>query len=90
MTVRSEDETVRVAKERGFLLVEVNERRGNEHVLVKMPIGVVEALLGGDDGKLDLAAAIRRLGDFDGEDLVVVESDDSKIRIWIDADESGD
>jgi hypothetical protein len=35
-------------------------------------------------------AALDRLAEFDGGDLVTVESDDESIRIWIDNSNSGD
>jgi len=88
VTVRSEDENIRVAKEDGFLIVDADDR--DEKVRVRMPLGVVEALLGGDGDRLDLMAALDRLAEFDGGDLVTVESDDESIRIWIDNSDSGD
>ena len=46
---------------------------------------------GGDDGQLDLIAALRRLGEYDGGDLITVESDDGDaVRIWIDSNAAGD
>lgn len=52
VTVESKDETVRVAKEKGYLIVKVDERTGSQdQVDVKIPFTVVEALLSGD--KLD-------------------------------------
>ena len=37
----------------------------------------------------DLVAALRALGDHQGEDLVFVESDDTSVRVWIDTNQSG-
>ena len=89
VTVKSDDEVVRVAKEDGFLLVRVEER--DENVRIRMPLGVVEAALGNGNGRLDLVAALRRLGEYDGGDLITVESDDGDaVRIWIDSNAAGD
>ena len=88
VTVRSRHEDVRVSKDRGFLIVRVDE--DDENVRVRMPLEVLEAMLGDDDGELDLIAGLERLSRYDGEDLVTVESHDSLVRIWIDDDESGD
>ncbi len=86
VTVRSDHEDIRVAKEDGFLVINVDD--GDEHVRVRLPMGVLEAALG-EDGDLDLVAALRRLADYDGGDLITVESDRESVRIWIDHSESG-
>jgi hypothetical protein len=87
VTVRAEAENVRVAKERGFLIVHVDEQ--DEKVRVRVPLDVVEALFV-DDDRLDLVGALRRLASLDGGEIVTVDSDDESVRIWIDADQGGD
>jgi len=91
VTVRSDDESVRVAKEGDYLIVRVEERKLNdtERVHIQLPIAVVEALVQDGGKDLDLLAGLRALGEFEGQDLVRVESDDELIRIWIDSSESG-
>ena len=90
VTVKDHGESVRVAKEDGFLLVRVDEDQG-DHVRVRLPLAVVEALLGShDEGSIDLVAGLRALGEYDGGDLVTVESDDESVRIWIDSSQTGD
>ena len=89
ITVKNDDETVRVAKENGFLVVRADERRG-DRVRVTIPLSVVDAMLGGDPGEIDLLAGLRALADYDGGDLVTVESDDSRVRGWIDSSDSGE
>jgi hypothetical protein len=87
--VRSEDETVRVAKENGFLVVLADETDG-ERVRVTVPLDVIDALLSGSDpNELDLVAALEALANYSGGDLVTVESDDTMVRVWIDS-QSGD
>ena len=86
VTVESEDESVRVSKDNGFLLVTADT--DDEKIRVRMPLGVVEALLGDGEGTdLDLVAGLARLSEFDGGDLVTVQSNDTSVRVWIDADQ---
>jgi len=87
VTIDGRDESVRISKERGFLLVKVDD--DNDRVRVRLPLDVVDALLGGSDGELDLIAALDALADHGGGDLVTVESDDESIRVWIDSDDDG-
>jgi len=82
VTIEGRDESVRVSKERGFLLVNVDD--DGEHVRVRLPLDVVDALLSGGRDELDLVAALDVLADHGGGDLVTVESDDESIRVWID------
>lgn len=89
LRIRSRDENVRVVKENGFLRIDVDEPDG-DRVRIRLPIEVVEAMLASDEDRIDLEAALDALADFDGEDLITVESDDSTIRIWIDDRENGD
>jgi hypothetical protein len=89
VTVRSNDESVRVAKENDYLLVHVEERDGESTVNVRVPMAVVEALASSGPHELDLVAALRVLRDYEGEPLVTVESEDETVRIWIDSSETG-
>lgn len=89
--IESGDESVRVAKEKGYLLVHVDEQSGDaERVRIRLPLAVAEALVGRDSGELDLVAALRALEQHDGEDLVRVESADELVRIWIDSSDVGE
>ena len=89
VTVRSRDENVRVAKERGFFLIDAEDDDG-EKVRVRMPLKVVDAMLGSRRNEIDLMAALDVLADSGNGDLVTVESDDSSVRVWIDSDQNGD
>lgn len=88
VTVKSDDELVRVAKENGFLKVTVDGH--HEKVRVKMPMEVVDALLGSKHGELDILGALRVLGDYYDGDLVTVEADDGTVRVWIDDSDTGE
>jgi len=91
VTVESDDETVRVRKEGDFIIVRAEERgrRSNETVRVRMPLAVVDALVGDDPNELDLVAALDALGEYDGDPLVDIQSDDSSVRVWIDSSDTG-
>ena len=85
--IRDDEVEVRVAKEAGHLIVHVDPRAdGDERVRVRLPMAVVEALLEGVEanGELNLEAAIDALAEFRGQDLVTVEGDGERVRIWVD------
>ncbi len=89
VTVESPRETVRVAKQGGYLLVKVEERdeegQMHEQVDVKVPFTVVDALLSGGEDELDLVAGVRALSAHGDTALVTVNEPDSKVRIWVDS-----
>ncbi len=91
LTVESDDENVRVSKEGDFLVVRVEEqgRSSDEKVRIRMPLAVVDALVGGETHELDLVAALEALGEYSDGALVDVQSDDGHIRVWIDSSEAG-
>jgi hypothetical protein len=84
LTVESEKENVRVAKQGGYLIVQV--RGADQNVDVKIPMRVVEALLDTDDpNEVNLAAAVRALAEHG--DIIIVDAREKKetVRIWIDS-----
>lgn len=87
--VESESGTVRVAKRGGALRIRVAERDGwgdaDDVVRIRVPMRVVEAMLGGDPDEIDLVAGIEALGGLGQVELVTVDDGDSRVRIWIDA-----
>lgn len=86
VTIEGENESVRVAKEGGYLIAKVDERRGKgERVDVKIPLRIVEALLSGGPDELNLQAALQALSAGGDEVLVTVESDDEMVRVWVDS-----
>ena len=85
VSVESERETVRVAKSDGMMLVHVDGAPETDaaKVRVKIPLAVVDALTRAGEKELDLMAAISELKSFKG-DLVTVEENGSRVRVWID------
>jgi hypothetical protein len=96
VTVETPDESVRVAKDSGYLLVRVRSARSadeaegsddegrGEKVDVKVPLAVVDALLSAGENELDLRAALTALAAAGEGELVVIEDGRSSVRIWID------
>ncbi len=86
ITVQGPRENVRVAKEKGDLLVTADDR--GEKVRVRVRMKVVEALLKSDEQELDLIGMVRALREQGEGELVSVESDKETVRIWIDSKSS--
>jgi hypothetical protein len=83
VTVEDGDETVTVSKSNGYLQVHADE--SNEQVEVRVPESVVDALLSGDGEALDIRAAITALAAQGEGELVTVNGDDERVRVWIDS-----
>jgi hypothetical protein len=89
VTIRSRDESLRVAKRNGYLIVETDETTGGDETLnIRIPLRVVEAMFTTGD-ELDLMAGLEALADYDDEDLVLIRDGDEAVRIWIDSSETG-
>ncbi len=79
-----------VARVSDFLEIQVERRSSDdadtadgETIDVQLPITVVDGLLSGDSDKLNVSAAIERLGTLRG-DIVRVTETDRQVRVWID------
>lgn len=81
VTVRSDEQTVRVARVGDQIQVRVTG--DDENVRVDLPVLVVDALLSGDGETLNIDAALERLTELRG-DIVRVVEDDRQIRVWVD------
>lgn len=87
VTVQNADTTVEVKKEGNFVLVNTTEGSENgTYVDVKFPLAVVDALLSGGEGTLNLEAAINALAETGDGHLVSIRdgNDETKVDIWID------
>ena len=85
VTIQHEGQDVRIAREGGTILVNVNDQDGDasEEVRIEIPVSVVDALLSGSGDTLNVRAAIEELSTLRGELVRVIESDNN-VRIWID------
>jgi hypothetical protein len=88
VTVEDGHDHVRVAKEGKYLHVEVTERRRDpddaETARIRVPMRVIDALLSGNEGELDVMAGIRALGEEGEGEIVAVSDGDSEVRVWVD------
>lgn len=84
VTVESSEDNVVVAKSGDILHIRVIDGASEGRVEVKIPLAVVDALLSAPDGRLNLVAAVRALGQRGTGDLITVSDPSSHVRIWID------
>jgi hypothetical protein len=89
--VDSADEQVRVAHIGGRLVIQVDNaaKKGakagkGEKVRVEIPGDVADALLSGPGDQLNFQAALAALKRSGTTSLVTVDSDNDKVRIWVD------
>ena len=84
VTVEEDREKVRVWKENDHLYVEVSENDGENHVNVRIPTAVIDAILEGEGNELNLRAGIEALAELGEGELVTVSEDDQRVRVWVD------
>ena len=86
VTVEDARENIRVAKERGQLVVHVKDQNGRESVEVTIPWEAAEALVrDADQNQLDIAAGIKALENAGDTTLVRVSDRDEQVRVWVDS-----
>ena len=91
LTIESNEESVRVAKEKGLLKIEIRDfENEGDFADIQIPIKVVDALLSGDDDELDLLAGLESLQKPGNEIRVMVNNDHAAVRIWVDESARGD
>ncbi len=83
VTVEERDQTVSVARQGDLVRVRVEEPGDREQVFVEVPVAVVDALFSGEGEELNLRDAFKALERLRG-DIVRVDEDETKVRIWID------
>ena len=86
--VTEDDRNVRVYRRGEVVFIEVDEDNQRQ-VRMRIPFSVVDVLLGGEDGRLDLVGALRELAHSNGGEIVQVTDDDADVRIWIDTSPAG-
>jgi hypothetical protein len=91
VSVKSDEQDVRVAKMNGNLIVHVRDSgkeggKGGQKVDITVPMKVVDALFStAKQNELDVAAAIRALGEAGETVLVTVQNAEQSVKIWIDS-----
>jgi ribonuclease HI len=77
---------VRVAKERGQMVVHVIDKNSQENVDVTVPWDVVQALISDTtENQLNVEAAIKALENVGDTTLVIVSGHDESVRVWVDS-----
>jgi len=85
VTVESDDETIKVYKQGGYLMARTAEStEGGANVNARIPLAVVDALLSTGDNTLNIQAALEALVAHGEGELVTVSEGDSSVRVWID------
>ena len=51
---------------------------------VMIPLVVVDSLLSGEGEELNIGAALEAVKNLGSGDLVLIQADDTKVRVWID------
>jgi hypothetical protein len=91
VTVKSNEQDVRVAKMNGNLVVHVRDsgkdgEKGGQKVDITVPMKVVDALFStAKQNEIDVVAAIRALGEAGETVLVSVQDAEQTVKIWIDS-----
>ena len=86
VSVQDTGDDVRVAKERGQLVVHVIDKNSNENVDVTVPWDVAQALVSDTkEDELNLEAAVKALENVGDTTLVRVSGRDENVRVWVDS-----
>lgn len=86
VTVQDTGDDVRVAKERGQLVVHVADKNSGENVDVTIPWDVAEALISDtNEDQINVEAAVKALQNVGDTTLVRVSGRDENVRVWIDS-----
>lgn len=89
VNVQDGDEHVRIYRRGDKVHVQVDEK-GQEKVRVELPSSIVDALLSSEGEELNLEAAARELGRIGDQDVVTVNDEGSRVRIWVDSSNTGE
>jgi len=87
VTVKEKDQDVSVSKLNGNIVVRVRDsKKSGQTVDATIPMKVVNALVSGTkSNELDIAAAIRAMGDAGDTLLITVQDATQHVRVWVDS-----
>lgn len=84
VTVSSDDADVDVSKTEKNLLINVHQKTDEKaEVMVRLPIQLMDTLNIDEHNQIDLAGLLRGLKSLPDGDLVTVNSDEAKVRVWV-------
>lgn len=89
VNVKDDGEHVRIYRQGERVHVHVDED-GKQKVRVDLPASIVDALLGTEGGRLQLRAAARELGRSGQQEVVRIDDEGTRVRIWVDDQSSGE
>ncbi len=87
VTVESEDESLRVWKDREFLRVDASGSRAHGTVAVKIPLDLLDYLFDAEGSEFSFQEMIERIRDHLPLVMVEVESDEESVKIWLEEEE---
>ena len=87
VTVQSNENDVRVAKEGNHLMIHVVDKSNSKkcQVEIKVPMKVIDALLSAGKDELDLVAALHALSVQGDTELVSVKDRENTVKVWVDS-----
>jgi hypothetical protein len=86
VTIQKGDDVLRFSKAGRYLTVKGTAPDSEGTTIdVKIPASVVDALLSNGDNSLNLAAALEALAAEGEGELAAINSNDAKVRVWIDS-----
>lgn len=87
VTVQSNENDVRVAKEGNHLMIHVVDKGNSKkcQVEIKVPMKVIDALLSAGKDELDLVAALHALSAQGDTELVSVKDSENTVKVWLDS-----
>lgn len=88
LDVRDGGERIRAYRRGDRVHVDVDED-GQETVRIRMPAAIVDALLAGEDHRLDLPAAARELARVGDSEVVRIRDGETRVRVWVDGSNAG-
>ncbi|MFZ0820660.1 MAG: hypothetical protein WAM91_11370 [Candidatus Acidiferrales bacterium] len=92
VTVKKQGDDVRVAKEKGFLVVHATKTDSSDHhtVEVRVPLTVVDAMVAAGGQDLDVAAGLRAMAAHGDTDLVFVNDGHQTVHVWLNSKNTQD
>lgn len=89
VNVQDGDDHVRIFRQGDKVHVQVDEK-DQKTVRIEMPSSIVDALLSSEGEELNLEAAARELGRIGQQDVVTIDDEGTRVRIWVDASNTGE
>lgn len=84
ISVEEDDQSITVSRRGDKVLVEIEDlEEGTEKGRIEVPVSVVDALLEGEGETLNLRAALDELVRAQQGEIVMIDNDDTYVRIWI-------